>query len=162
MNYEYLYRVHPDVGINPFIQEMANVGWEMVSMTFKPNSKEGNMALVFKMPIEEDPKQFGTLFINQYVAAYFGLDPLWMKAPGKDKDKAQPRQVAQYVMFKFGHSNDTIGKFYNQDHSNISHSIKNVPLMMAKSIYLAACVRDIIKILKSPGPIILKTDENND
>ena len=156
MNYEYLHKIHPDVGLNQFIQEMVNVGWELVSHTFKPNSKEGNMSLVFRMPVEDDPKRYGTIFINQFVANYFDKDPLWLKSPGKDRDKSRPRMIAQYIMHVFGKTNDEIRVFYEQDHSNISYSVTNTPILMAKNMFVAASVREIIRILKSPGAITFK------
>ena len=159
MNYEYLHRVHPDVGLNQFIQELVNVGWELVSHSFKPNSKEGNMSLVFRMPIEEDPKRYGTLVINQFVANYFDLDPIWLKTPGKDRDKSRPRMIASYVMHHFGKTNKEICAEYSQDHSNVTAAIKRVKELMAENIYIAASVKEIIRKLKAPGPLIFKTDE---
>jgi len=75
---------------------------------------------------EHRVKNYGCLYINWAVAEHFEVDPIWLKTQGKDRARTLPRQMAQYLMSCFGHSNGTIGVFYNQDHSNITHSLKTI------------------------------------
>ena len=93
--------------------------------------------------LDNKQKNYGCLYINWVVAQHFEVDPIWMKSKGKEHTRTLPRQIAQYMMGCFGHSNDTIRKFYNQDHSNITHSLKTIRNEIATNKLVESTVNEI-------------------
>jgi len=92
------------------------------------------------------PRNYGMVYINFHVAAFFDVDSEWLREKGRRRPKVQSRQIAQYIMKEFKHDETAIAGFYHQDRSNIYNSIDTVKNLIETDIHVAANVHAIMRM----------------
>lgn len=82
-------------------------------------------------PIEL-PSLNRTVYIQNLVAASYGIDPSAMTKPMKRRSCSGPRQIAMYLVRTVDHKSlPKIGELFHRDHSTVVHAIKQVQARMA-------------------------------
>lgn len=92
------------------------------------------------------PRHYGMVYLNFHIADFFGVDSEWLREKGRRRSKVQSRQIAQYIMKEFKHSETDIADFYHQNRSNIYNSISHIKDMIETDMSIEANVRAILKL----------------
>lgn len=90
-------------------------------------------------------------FIQDTVALSYGIHPLLMRSPSRNRSVCWPRQVAMYLARELTHkSYPNIGKLFgNRDHSTAAYAMRAVEKRMASDPLYRADVETLREALKT-------------
>lgn len=93
----------------------------------------------------DDEKEIVTMdIITEKVCEYFGIDKKDLVGKKRNKEVVYPRQVAAYLMCEFlAVPLETIGMYFDRDHTTISHSRDKISAQIKESLTVANQVKDI-------------------
>ena len=97
---------------------------------------------------EQKPRNFGMCRINWEVGNYYGVDPLWIKAPGQETIRVRYRRIAQRTMLQLGHRHKSISTFYNVSRANISQGMSTINNEIETNLAVRVDAGNILKIFR--------------
>lgn len=81
--------------------------------------------------------------INDIVCEHFGVDFDYISQNSRRNKIRYPRQVAMYLMRKFGHIYHEIGRYYGRDHTTVIHTFQMMNNMVDVYPHVATLVKSL-------------------
>lgn len=100
--------------------------------------------------------------INDIVCEHFGLTFNDLANSSRRRKVREPRQIAMYLMREFNHTCQSVGKYYDRDHTTVVHThrlirnsmdVDNELVITVKSLEYKIAATDTLRIMDRPKHI---------